>query len=73
MRPILFVHHEHLINVLAAVAQAWNLMLSAQLALAFQPFIEESRLGLHNLQMLKGNVVEALGLVIAVDFLQLLV
>ena len=46
-------------------------MLSAQLALALQPFIEESRLGLHDLQVLEGDIVEALCLVIAVDFLQL--
>lgn len=46
-------------------------MLSAQLALALQPFIEESWLSLHYLQMLEGNIVEALRLVVAVDFLQL--
>ncbi len=69
---VLLVHHEHLIDVLAAVAQARNLMLSTQLALALQPFIEESRLGLNYLQVLKGDIVEALGLIIAVDFLQLL-
>ena len=46
-------------------------MLSAQLALALQPFIEESQLSLYYLQMLEGNIVEALCLVIAVDLLQL--
>ena len=46
-------------------------MLSAQLALALQPLIEESRLSLHYLQVLEGDIVEALCLVIAVDLLQL--
>ena len=43
------------------------------MASSWRRCIEESRLGLHYLQMLEGNVVKALGLIIAVDFLQLLV
>mgnify|MGYP007094510585 CR=1 FL=1 len=48
-------------------------MLTTQLALALEPLVEESRLSLDYLQMLQGDVVESLRLVIAVDFLQLLV
>ena len=48
-------------------------MLSAQLTLALEPVVEEVRTGLHYLQMLKCDVVETLGLIVAVDFLQMLV
>ena len=59
-RTVLLVHDEHLIYVLATVAQARNLVLATQLALALEPLVEESRLCLDHLQVLQGDIVESL-------------
>ena len=48
-------------------------MLASQLALALEPVVEEVRTSLHDFQVLERHVVESLGLIVAVDFLQTLV
>ena len=48
-------------------------MLSAQFAALFQPVMEETGSGLHQLERLERDVLEALGLVVAVDFLEMAV
>ena len=66
----LLVHHQHFVEILAAVAETRNLMLATQLALALEPIVEDSRSCLYYFQMLERNVVESLSLIVAVDFLQ---
>ena len=48
-------------------------MLTAQLPVPLQPVVEQTLAGFHNLQRLQGDILVALGLVVAVDLLQLLV
>ena len=59
--------------MLATIAQSWHFVLSAQLALGLQPVVEQVLAGRDNLQLLQGDVLVALGLVVAVDLLQFLV
>lgn len=37
---LLFVHLQHLINDVSVVGQSWHLVLSAELALRFEPVVE---------------------------------
>ena len=66
----LFVHFYEFFDVLSAVAETWYLVLSAKLALCFQPFVEESRFCRDDFEWLEGYVFEALCLVVRVDGLE---
>ena len=59
--------------MLTTIAQSGHLMLATQLALRLQPVVEEVLAGRDNLQLLQGDVLETLGLVVAVQLLQLTV
>ena len=48
-------------------------MLSAEFSLRLEPFLEEMRLGLDHFEVLQRHVVEAFGLIVGVDLLQLAV
>ena len=42
---LLFVHLQHLINDVSVVGQSWHLVLSAELALRFEPVVEQAPRG----------------------------
>ena len=69
----LLIHLQHFVDILAAVAESWYLMLSAKFTFRLQPVVEKIGAGLHNLQMLKRDILVALGFVVAVYLLQLVV
>ena len=64
------IQAEHLFDILARVAQAGNLVLSAQLAFLVEPVVEEARACHDDFQRLQGQVVLTFGLVVGVDLLQ---
>ena len=59
--------------MLTTIAQSGHLMLATQLALRLQPVVEEVATGWDNLQLLQGDILETLGLVVGVYLLQMLV
>ena len=65
----ILVHLEEFVDVLSGVGEAWHLMLSAKFALALEPIVEKSRAGLDDLQAYHIDALEALCLVVAVEFL----
>ena len=67
------VHLQQFIHVLSGVAQSRHLMLSAELAFGFEPVVEEVGSCFDDFEILKRDVVRALGLVVGVDLLQFLV
>ena len=69
----MFVHLQHLINDVSVVGQSWHLVLSAELALRFEPVVEQPIPCHHHLEVLQGDVVETLCLIVGVDLLQTLV
>lgn len=61
---LLFVHLQHLINDVSVVGQSWHLVLSAELALRFEPVVEQALPCHHHLEVLQGDVVETLCLIV---------
>lgn len=64
------VHLEQFVNIFPVVRQSRHLVLSAELALGFQPVVEEVRACLDDFESLERDVVVALGLVVGVDGLE---
>ena len=67
------VHLQQLLHVFSGITKAWHLVLSAQFLFGFEPIVKEILTCLDHFQVLQGNVVRPLGLIVRIYLLELLV